>query len=72
MKNIIKCNNGSFIGEETEKLIVWRGIPYATQPLGNLRWKKALPAADDDGTYEAIKPGSIPLGPNNDSEGKAF
>lgn len=71
MKNIIKCNNGNFIGDETEKLIVWRGIPYATQPLGNLRWKKALPAADDDGTYEAIKPGSIPLGPNNDSEGKA-
>lgn len=71
MKNIVKCNNGSFIGEESESLIRWRGIPYATQPVGNLRWKKALPAADDDGTYEAIKYGSIPIGPNNDSEGKA-
>ena len=71
MNNVVKCNNGSFIGDETDKLIVWRGIPYATQPLGILRWKKALPAADDDGTYEAINPGSIPIGPNNDSEGRA-
>ena len=71
MNNVVKCNNGSFIGEETEKLIVWRGIPYATQPVGNLRWKKALPAADDDGTYEAIKWGHIPLGPSNDSQGRA-
>ena len=71
MKPIVKCSNGSFIGKETEDLIVWRGIPYATQPVGKLRWKKPLPAADDDGTYEAIKPGSIPIGPNNDSEGQA-
>ena len=71
MKNIVKCNNGSFIGEETENLIVWRGIPYATQPVGELRWKKALPAADDDGTYDAIKWGHLPIGPSNDSEGKA-
>ena len=71
MTNIVKCNNGRFIGQETENLIVWRGIPYATQPVGNLRWKKALPAADDDGIYEAVKPGHIPLGPDNDSDGKA-
>ena len=71
MTNIVKCNNGRFIGQETENLIVWRGIPYATQPFGNLRWKKALPAADDDGIYEAVKPGHIPLGPDNDSDGKA-
>ena len=71
MTSTVKCSNGSFIGDESEALIVWRGIPYATQPIGNLRWKKALPAADDDSTYEAIKPGHIPLGPDNDSEGKA-
>lgn len=71
MNNIVKCNNGSFVGDETDELIVWRGIPYATQPIGNLRWKKALPAADDNGIYEAKKFGSIPLGPDNDSEGRA-
>ena len=43
MNNTVKCSNGSFIGDESEDLIVWRGIPYATQPVGDLRWKKALP-----------------------------
>lgn len=71
MNNIVKCSNGSFIGDESEDLIVWRGIPYATQPVGELRWKKALPAADDDGTYEAIGYGHIPLGLANDSAGRA-
>lgn len=37
MNNPVKCGNGSFIGDETEHLIVWRGIPYATQPVGELR-----------------------------------
>ena len=69
--NTVKCNNGTFIGDESEDLVVWRGVPYATQPVGNLRWKKALPAVDDNGTYEAIKPGHIPVGPANDSQGAA-
>ncbi|MBO6149483.1 MAG: carboxylesterase family protein [Lachnospiraceae bacterium] len=67
MDTKVKCNNGTFVGKKTEELIVWKGIPYATQPLGKLRWKKALPAADDDGVYDATKPGHIPIGPVNDS-----
>ena len=67
----VKCNNGTFIGKETDELIIWKGIPYATQPVGELRWKKALPAADDDGVYEATKPGHVPIGPSNDSDGTA-
>ena len=47
-KLAVKCNNGTFVGKETDELIIWKGIPYATQPVGKLRWKKALPAADDD------------------------
>ena len=67
MNTKIKCNNGTFVGKETDELIIWKGIPYATQPVGKLRWKKALPAADDDGVYDATKPGHIPIGPLNDS-----
>lgn len=40
----VKCNNGTFVGNKTGELIIWKGIPYATQPVGKLRWKKALPA----------------------------
>lgn len=44
-KLAVKCNNGTFVGKETDELIIWKGIPYATQPVGKLRWKKALSAA---------------------------
>ena len=39
-KLAVKCNNGTFVGKETDELIIWKGIPYATQPVGKLRWKK--------------------------------
>ena len=67
----VKCNNGTFVGKEMGDLIIWKGIPYATQPVGVLRWKKALSAADNDGVYDATKPGHVPIGPVNDSEGTA-
>ena len=65
----VKCNNGTFVGKETDELIIWKGIPYATQPLGILRWKKALPAADD-GVYDATKPGHVPIGMQKDIFGR--
>ncbi len=64
----VKCANGTFVGKKTDELIIWKGIPYATQPVGKLRWQKALPAADDDGVYDATKPGHVPIGPSNDSK----
>ena len=67
----VKCNNGTFVGKKTNELIIWKGIPYATQPVGNLRWKKALPATDDDGVYEAINPGHVAISFFNDSMGTA-
>ena len=71
MNKSIKCNNGTFVGKESDELIIWKGIPYATQPVGKLRWQKALPAVEDDGVYDATKPGHIPIGPINDSNGTA-
>ena len=65
-KKKVKCNNGTFVGREDGELIIWKGIPYATHPVGELRWKKALPAV-----YDATKPGHIPIGLRNDSEGTA-
>ena len=39
MDTKIKCNNGTVVGKETDGLIIWKGIPYATQPVGKLRWQ---------------------------------
>ena len=36
------CANGTFVGERTGDVIAYRGIPYAQQPVGKLRWKAPL------------------------------
>ena len=30
-KLAVKCNNGTFVGKETDELIIWKGIPYGMQ-----------------------------------------
>ena len=56
----VKCNNGTFVGKETDGLIIWKGIPYATQPVGDLRWKAPVDVTPDDGVYEAYYFGKVP------------
>jgi para-nitrobenzyl esterase len=40
---------------DTENTCVWRGIPYAAPPIGELRWKAPRPAAKFSGVREAVK-----------------
>ncbi len=35
-KLAVKCNNGTFVGKETDELIIWKGIPST----GKYAWKK--------------------------------
>lgn len=48
------CRNGIFVGQEKEQVRSYKGIPYAKAPVGNLRWKKPVPAGNDTGVYEAF------------------
>jgi para-nitrobenzyl esterase len=43
---------GTVIGETGQEVRIYRGIPYATPPLGDLRWKPPQPVASWSGVRE--------------------
>jgi para-nitrobenzyl esterase len=49
------------VGQEHNSVISYKGIPYAQPPVGKLRWKEPVSAADDDGVYEAYYYGNSPI-----------
>lgn len=36
---VAKTPYGKLKGYETEELIIWKGVPYAKPPVGELRWR---------------------------------
>lgn len=48
-----KCVNGIFVGQRKGDLRIWKGIPYAKQPLGTLRFKEPQPVDASDRIFEA-------------------
>ena len=56
-----KCSNGTFVGKESDGIIAFKGIPYAKQPLGELRWKRPEKADDSELVYEAYNFGKSPI-----------
>lgn len=57
----VKCFNGTFVGQQDEGILTFRGIPYAKPPVGSRRWKRPAPAPQDDGVYEAYYFGKSPI-----------
>lgn len=41
------------------KTLLWKGIPYAKAPVGNLRWKAPMKLDSWTGVYDATKNGNI-------------
>ncbi len=59
---VVDIDTGSLRGEvldEASGLTVYRGIPYAAAPEGELRWKAPLPTAKWSGVREATEFGAI-------------
>lgn len=48
-----KCENGVFVGKMNGDVLTWKGIPYAKQPVGDMRFKKAQAPEPSDKVYEA-------------------
>ncbi|MCE2559461.1 MAG: carboxylesterase family protein, partial [Acidobacteria bacterium] len=58
----VEVDTGSLRGEildEASGLRVYRGIPFAAAPEGDLRWKAPQPAAKWSGVREATEFGAI-------------
>ena len=47
------CENGTFVGVREGDVIAYRGVPYAQQPVGKLRWKAPLAPLPSKKVYEA-------------------
>jgi len=51
----ILTENGLVQGVAEKDLTVFRGIPFAAPPVGNLRWRAPQPAAKWDGVHQTTK-----------------
>ena len=51
----VKVEGGTLQGTSEDGLTVYRGIPFAAPPVGDLRWRAPQPAAEWDGVRQATK-----------------
>ncbi len=51
----VKIDTGLLLGTVEDGLSIYRGIPYAAPPVGNLRWRPPQPAAAWDGVRPATE-----------------
>ena len=75
----VTCHNGTFTGiTEPNGVYAYLGIPFAKAPVGDLRWKAPVDAAEAEGQFKADKfgprslqvevPGDDDINPNPVSE----
>jgi para-nitrobenzyl esterase len=67
----IKVEQGLVQGTSEVGLTVYRGIPFATPPVGDLRWRAPQPAANWDGVRQASKFAPGPVQGGNPPSGKS-
>ena len=53
LKPIIKTTNGDLQGIEVSGISIFKGIPYAQPPVGDLRWKEPQPVKNWEGIHQA-------------------
>lgn len=57
----VRIEDGLVQGTFEDGLTIYRGIPFATPPVGDLRWRAPLPAAKWDGVRQATRFAPIPV-----------
>jgi para-nitrobenzyl esterase len=67
----VKVEGGMVQGTSEDGLTVYRGIPFAAPPVGDLRWKAPQPAAKWEGVKDAAKFAPGPIQSGNVASGKS-
>jgi para-nitrobenzyl esterase len=67
----VKVDEGLLQGFYEDNLNVYKGIPFAAPPVGELRWRAPQPAAKWDGIKQAVKFAPAPIQMGNPSSGKS-
>ena len=57
----VGVEHGLVQGTSEDRLTVYRGIPFAAPPVGDLRWRAPQPAAKWEGMRQATKFGPSPI-----------
>lgn len=57
----VVTKSGKVRGKEKDGIFKWLGIPYAEKPLGDLRFRKAVPVAPWSGVIDATKYAQKPI-----------
>jgi para-nitrobenzyl esterase len=67
--NEVKINNCIIRGVEEDGVLIWKGIPYAAAPVGDLRFCPPQPYVGTDNVIEAFEFKSIPWQPADSIQG---
>src|SRR4051812_42427306 len=67
----VKVDGGVLQGVSDDGLLVYKGIPFAAPPVGDLRWKAPHPAAKWEGVRMADKFAPAPMQGGNPPSGKS-
>lgn len=67
----VKVQEGLLQGTVEDGLTIYKGVPFAAPPVGELRWKAPQPAAKWDGIKQANKFAPAPMQGGNPPSGKS-
>jgi len=67
----VKVQEGLLQGTFEDGLTVYKGIPFAAPPVGNLRWRAPQPASNWEGVMQATKFAPAPMQDGNPPSGKS-